>query len=240
MPYIFYFIYSTLIYLMNRRGSSALPTRDISGIAVVGLAAFVLMVVLYQIQYTGNEQNTTANTDYSELAFHRLFGANFDMLTHYMNIYAETLPWGYGASFRPVASLLGVPLRDYSIEVVGVLNPNYIGLTTYPTVFVGAAWADFAWPGVVVYSLLVGFYVRSIDLMIKSIRIQPMRFAVAAVCMVNIIFLLTAPVPVSLLTYGLLTLPLLALLCQIILTGGSRANTAERQRSPEFRDARTV
>jgi hypothetical protein len=85
----------------------------------------------------------------------RLFLETARGLQLYFEVYPGVHPFLHGASTGAIATLMGE--RNYVAPSVYV--PQYVlGLnnTTFPTLFIGEAWADFGFAGVILASALVG------------------------------------------------------------------------------------
>ena len=101
--------------------------------------------------------------DYSimEIAYARVFEVENETLLQNFAVFPHLHPFQWGTNIRPIAILMGVPyVPSFSlVAMIWTGDPN----VTAPTLFIADAWADFAYAGVFVYSIIAGLICRAID-----------------------------------------------------------------------------
>jgi len=123
------------------------------GLAVLLATLFVVIPLFYIMQ--GEETYGSATFWATE----RIFLETSRTLQLYFETYPDIHPFLHGMSTRTIAALSGV--RDYVTP--GEYIPNQVlGLenTSFPTLFIGEAWADFGYVGIAVASIAVGFLLQ--------------------------------------------------------------------------------
>jgi hypothetical protein len=111
-------------------------------------------------------------------------------------------------NLRPLAALMGVPYVP-SFNLVAMVwygNPNI----TSPTVFIADAWADFAYLGVLAYSVIAGALCRSIDVAFLARGKSIAGIAVLCATFWGVITLDTTALNIALFSGGLLLSPVIA------------------------------
>jgi hypothetical protein len=81
---------------------------------------------------------------------------------------------------------------------------------TNPSLFIADAWADFAYAGVLVFSVAAGAICRSIDIAFLAPGKSVVGIAVLAATFVGVLTLLTTALNIALFSGGLLLAPILA------------------------------
>ena len=139
------------------------------------------------------------------LASYRLFGIFYSGLLRYAEVYPSLLPFTEGSSIGMLTDLFNTPHRSPPLEVARV----WLGAweTSNPTLFAGAAWADFGMLGVFFYSLFVGLYLSFINILARQMRSAPVRAAFEAVIGLNSVMLVQIALPPAFLTHGLMLIP---------------------------------
>jgi hypothetical protein len=124
-----------------------------SGVAVLLAALFVVIPLFYMMQ--GEKTYGSAMFWAAE----RIFLEPARALQLYFETYPAIHPFLYGTSTHAIAVLVGE--KDYvtpsvyiPTQVLGIEN------TSYPSPFIGEAWADFGYFGVVLASIAVGFLLQ--------------------------------------------------------------------------------
>lgn len=153
MPFVM-----VLLYILIPQ--SAMKRKLVLSKQVLFMSAgiFVLSILaIIPLFYIMQGERTYASALY--WSFERIFFESERTLQLYFEVYPMYHDYLYGSSTRTVATLLGVP--DYispSVyipqQVLGLIN------TSFPALFIGEAWADFGYIGVITVSLLVGFILQ--------------------------------------------------------------------------------
>jgi hypothetical protein len=134
---------------------------------------------------------------------YRVVGEPLRTLQLYFEVYPTYHPHLQGLSSRTFAALVGAP--DY--RSAGEYIPNaFLGVdnTTFPALFIGDAWADFGYLGVVIYSVFIGFLLQAYNVWYFS---RPVRYLEDTALLLTIAIatehLLASAVFSGLLTFGL-------------------------------------
>jgi hypothetical protein len=97
-----------------------------------------------------------------DFLFYRVFMIVNESLLEYFAAIPHVIAHSWGTQISWVGSLFQVQPSLPTYWLVAEVHRGVIGSTT-TVMFVGDAWADFAWVGVVVVSVLIGLTVRLID-----------------------------------------------------------------------------
>jgi oligosaccharide repeat unit polymerase len=139
-----------------------LTARTIASLGAIFLIVLFLVVpLLYLMQ--GTESYGIALF----WSVERIFLEGPRALQLYFEVYPDIHPFLHGASTRAVASLFGerhyLPPSIYiPAEVLGLTD------TSFPTLFIGEAWADFGFLGVAAAALFVGFLLQLYNIWFHS------------------------------------------------------------------------
>jgi len=124
-----------------------------SSLALLLVAIFVVIPLFYMMQ--GEETYASATF----WAMERIVVEPARGLQLHFETYPAIHPFLHGTSTGTIASLLGV--KDYVTPSVYIPN-EVLGIqnTSFPALFIGEAWADFGYFGVVLASVAVGFLLQ--------------------------------------------------------------------------------
>lgn len=141
--------------------------------------------------------------------YYRTFDIPNEVLLEYFSAIPAVIPHSWGHSVR--ALLDGaVPTENLqTYYAVAEVTRNSL-LSTSNAMFVGDAWAQFSWYGVVFVSLMAGFLVRLIDLYSQKNGYTDQTAALIAGCSFGIFTILSTAFTTGLLTGGLALVPLLS------------------------------
>src|SRR5687768_16318231 len=132
-----------------------LRMRNLLFVMAFAIPSLLLMLTgIYYLQYGAMLSGAWSLPDALSLSYFRVFVATYDGLLKYLTLYPDG---DVGiAGFSLMASLLGIEERNLDLEVafhfLGSVRGRY---TSFPTSFIGNAYASFVYVGVVVYSLAV-------------------------------------------------------------------------------------
>lgn len=160
-PLAIFILQCVIVWLMLRK--LTLPLRDVFLLAGLVTCLFLLM------SWVANPFLESLLSSFDFL-FYRVFMIVNEGLLEYFAAIPHVIPHSWGAQFSWVVTLFhsGEPtLPTYSL--VGEVHRGVSGSTTN-VMFMGDAWADFAWAGVAFTALLAGAVVRWIDLQLIVIR----------------------------------------------------------------------
>jgi hypothetical protein len=130
----------------------------------------------------------------------------------FFEVYPEYHPHLLGMSSKILSALFGA--QDFIPPSVYIPR-NLLGFesTSFPTLFIGEAWADFGYPGVVISSVLVGFLLQAYNVWFygkRKVFLDEIALFLSGV--VGALYLLESNLLTSLLTFGLLLNALIYLL----------------------------
>lgn len=157
-----------------------------------------------------------------EFLFYRVFMIVNEGLVEYFAAIPSVIPHSWGAQLSWVAGIFQSTPSLPTYWLVGEVHRGTLGSTT-TVLFIGDAWADFAWAGVAVVSFFMGFVVRTIDIQLLVRRRKSVAVVAGVAAMhFGIFTALNTSFSTALVTGGLLSVvPLVALLAP-------RARTSRR------------
>jgi oligosaccharide repeat unit polymerase len=169
---------------------------------VMGATALLVIVVLYRLQYPQQSfawawQATT----------YRLTSESNRSLQLYYEIYPDVQPFLHGKSSGLVNTLLRIEMPPDSnperFIPVYYLGPEY--LNTWNGAYIGVAWADFGYYGVVFQSLFVGGLLYAYALWFRNARQTALVMGTQVGLLMASTRLSEVALSASLLTFGLLS-----------------------------------
>ncbi len=98
-----------------------------------------------------------------EFVFYRTFMVVNEGLLEYFSAIPHVLDFSWGSQLSWIGALLQTDPQPPTYLLVGAVHRDIFGSTT-TVMFLGDAWADFSWFGVVVVSVGAGFVVRALDI----------------------------------------------------------------------------
>ena len=148
-----------------------------------------------------------------EFLFYRVFMIVNEGLVEYFAAIPFVIPHSWGTQLSWVAGIFQSTPSLPTYWLVGEVHRGGLGSTT-TVLFIGDAWADFAWAGVAGVSFLMGFVVRSIDIQLLTRRRKSVAVVAGLAAMhFGIFTALNTSFSTALVTGGLLfVVPLVALL----------------------------
>jgi len=199
-PVAFILQLALLYYLINKK---AVEWRSVTSIAALGVSLLVAVVML-----------VIPGTDLweaIEFLRYRIFDIPNEGLLEYHTAFPERIPhgWEYG------------PFGSYSRFTNEGVAPNYFlvseltrgsQLSSSNVMFVGDAWADYAWPGVIVVSFLAGLIPRCIDYYSFRNRYTDEWACIMAGCSFGVFTMLCTAMTTAMVTGGLLLIPFVSFL----------------------------
>jgi oligosaccharide repeat unit polymerase len=168
-----------------------------SGVAVLLVTVFVVIPLFYFMQ--GEQQYTSALF----WSIERVFLEPTRILQLHFETYPSIHPFLHGMSTRTIARVFGVknyipPSLYIPNEVLGIEN------TSFPALFIGEAWADFGYFGVVAISIIVGFLLQIYNVWFFNQRRPRLEEAALFISIIlSTIHLQASNFFTTLLTYGM-------------------------------------
>lgn len=139
---------------------------------------------------------------------YRFFEVNNEVIYQTFYVYPQYLPHTWGMNIGLLHNLFG------SGELLSAHTrvANFFGApdATFDSFFIGDAWVDFSYGGVVVMSLAAGFAVKAVDIFVMSLGKTPLSLALLGSCMYGLFQLQVTSAFTAFLSGGLVFIPLLA------------------------------
>jgi hypothetical protein len=143
-----------------------------------------------------------------QAVYTRVFESESQVLFENFATFPFVHPHMWGANLRPIAMLMGIPYMPAFSIVAYTWYGTYE--VTNPALFIADAWADFSYPGVILYSLIAGAICRLIDAIFLVHGKTVVAIAVLGATFIGIFALLTTALNIALFSGGLLLAPILA------------------------------
>jgi oligosaccharide repeat unit polymerase len=189
----------------------------------IALASFIIMPYLYHLQYSDQDYGWLLRA-----TSYRLTSEHNRSLQLYFEIYPEIEPHLYGRSSGLINLLLGIDMPGDMLPERFIATyyqgSNY--LNTWSASFVGVAWADFGYAGVVVQSVLVGLLLQGYASWFRRARKTALVMGTQVGLMTATTRLSEVALTANLLTFGLLS--------SFLLFWFVRAGPTRRQPSREL------
>lgn len=139
---------------------------------------------------------------------YRFFEVNNEVVYQTFYVYPHYLPHTWGMNIGLIHNLFG------SGELLSAHSrvANFFGAegATFDSFFIGDAWVDFSYGGVLIMSLIVGFVVKAVDLFVMSLGKTPLCLALLGSGTYGLFQLEVTSAFTAFLSGGLLFIPLLA------------------------------
>lgn len=168
------------------------------------LAAFLLFVVITRLTLSELEIG-----DVLSFLYYRTFDIPNEVLVEYFSAIPASISHSWGQS---VFGVLGGASPKNKLETyyaVAEITRDSV-LSTSNSMFVGDAWAQFSWVGVVLVSVAAGFLVRLIDLYSRRNGYTDQSACLIAGCSFGIFTILSTSFTTGLITGGLALVPVLS------------------------------
>jgi hypothetical protein len=151
---------------------------------------------------------------------YRFFEINNEVIYQTFYVYPHYLPHTWGMNIGLVHTLFGSgDLLSAHSRVA-----NFFGSdgATFDSFFIGDAWVDFSYGGVIVMALVVGFAVKGVDIFVTSLGKTPLAVALLGSGMYGLFQLQVTSAFTAFLSGGLILIPLLVLLASGLVNDLSR------------------
>lgn len=197
-----------VIFLLQLLLLRTLLKRQLLGLrtaTLLGAAAFALFAMM--VHWTIPDLDTLAVIKF---LYYRVFDIPNEGLLEYFAAVPTSVPHGGGGGI--FAFLRNVPAADYIPMYSAVAEVTRDSLvSTSNSMFIADAWAEFGWWGVVVFSILAGSVLRSIDLFAFRNGESDESACLVAGGAYGIFTMLSTSLTTSLITGGLVLMPVMAL-----------------------------
>ncbi len=181
-------------------------------LSVVTIAGVVLAVMIALPQIEG--------ADILEWLGYRFFEVNNEGIYQTFYVYPHYLPHTWGMNIGLIHAIFGsgdlVPAYSRVASAFGAQE------ATFDVVFIGDAWVDFSYGGVIVISLIVGFVVKTLDVFAMNIGKTPVTIALLGSGLYGVFQLQVNSAFTAFLSGGLLIIPLVTLASIALMNDMSR------------------
>ena len=148
------------------------------------------------------------SADLFEWLGYRFFQVNNEVVYQTFYVYPRYLPHTWGMNIGLIHNLFGSgELLSAHTRVASFFGADG---ATFDSFFIGDAWVDFSYGGVFVMSVVVGFIVKSVDILVMSLGKTPLCLALLGSCMYGLFQLQVTSAFTAFLSGGLVFIPLLA------------------------------
>ena len=143
--------------------------------------------------------------------YYRIFDIPNEVLIEYFSAFPYSLPhtWEYGVFGTLISPSGEVPLQNYF--AVAELSRGSV-LSSSNAMFLGDAWADYGWLGVVSFPFFAGVAVQSVDLYAARLGRTDEWACITAGCSFAVLTMLSTGLTTAFLTGGLALIPLVSIL----------------------------
>lgn len=192
-----------LAFLVNITSHARIRMRDV-------LKTVLLAIILFGVvaNYTMPDLEVAGTLAF---LYYRIFDIPNEVLVEYFAAFPYALQhtWEYGVFGSLVRPLGEVPLPNYF--AVAEISRGSI-LSTSNAMFLGDAWADYGWLGVVFFPFLAGVAVQSVDLHAARHGRTDEWACITAGCSFAVATMLSTTLSTALVTGGLALIPLVSML----------------------------
>jgi hypothetical protein len=219
-----------LIFMVNFMVVITAATKRVRLLAVLGTVAIgsALIVLMYVYYRNALADGRSVFSQWTSVVFGRVASGNLISFYYCLDIFPRVFPHiGFASTGRLVHEVLHLPFsKDYGLIVMNYIDPEGVarGEAGHATaVFLGEAWANFGWAGLLAGPLLVGAFIQTIHLWFLKSRKSPLHLGLYGYVLNS--FTLTSGItgfyyPAGLFQLGVFTSTLvgLALLLRALLT----------------------
>jgi len=134
----------------------------------------------------------------------RIFDEPIRCLQLYPYYYPKIYPYTYGMNIRVIHDMFS---NAHYVPANVLVSGSQFNQVTFNAMFIADAYVDFSYPGVIVQSIFVGYYLSYLDVLIFRGN-SYMKKALFAAVLIGIFNLINAGLVVSFFAFGLITLPI--------------------------------
>lgn len=209
IPWVIYLLQLMVLFQVRKR-------LEIS----VARALMFLVVVLTGVTSALLIAIPEVGTDIFAWLGYRFFSVNNEVIYQTFYVYPRYLPHTWGMNIGLVHSLFG---NDQLVSAYTEVA-NFWGAVgaTFDTFFVGDAWVDFGYPGVLMTAVLVGYVVKAVDIFVTSLGKTTLAVALLASGIYGLFEMQVTSAFTAFLSGGLVFIPLLVLASQGLVNDLSR------------------
>jgi hypothetical protein len=198
IPWLVYLLQLMAVFQLPRRLEFGIGRVLIFLVVVAAGAAFAAHIALPDLD----------SGSIIEWLGYRFFEVNNEVVYQTLYVYPRYLPHAWGMNIGLIHSLFGSgELLSAHARVA-----NFFGAdgATFDSFFIGDAWVDFSYGGVVAISLIVGYVVKTFDIFVLSLGKTPLALALLGSGMYGLYQLQVTSAFTAFLSGGLLFIPLFA------------------------------
>lgn len=225
---VVFMAYFLIAFLLEREHLR--PFRAINVIISLSITLPTMILILSLIYFMQYRNEFTSFADLPkamDLSFYRLFVAIYQGLLQYFATFPGRGGYAGFSSISMLAPLFGLPTRDLDTEVaINFLGPVAGTMTSFPTIFIGNAYASFGYLGVAVFSIGVALFLMLVDTWLVRIRNRYVRIIYLATMTINVAHFAVLAAPAALITYGCGIIPIVLVLCDRLMQETARAKRA--------------
>ena len=199
VPWLVYVLQIIIVLQARRQLQIGIGRVVLFAFVVIGGAMVAALIALPELDPVG----------IFEWLGYRFFEINNEVIYQTFYVYPQHLPHTWGMNIGLVHSIFGSgELQSAHTQVA-----NFFGAegATFDSFFIGDAWVDFAYGGVLAMAVLVGFVVKGVDLFILSRGKTPLAVALLGSGMYGLFQLQVTSAFTAFLSGGLFLIPLLVL-----------------------------
>jgi hypothetical protein len=210
VPWLIYVLQLIIVVQLRKRLEIGLGRILLFLFIVLGGAIAAALIAIPELE----------TTSISGWLAYRFFEINNEVIYQTFYVYPRYLPHTWGMNIGLVHTVFGSgELRSAHTEVASFFGAEG---ATFDAFFVADAWVDFAYLGVALTSLLVGFVVKTIDIYITSFGKTALAVALLGSGMYGVFQLQVTSAFTAFLTGGLLLIPLLVMASQALINDLAR------------------
>jgi oligosaccharide repeat unit polymerase len=176
-----------------------------------GLGRFLVISIVILLGVVLAAVIALPQLDYADLVewlTYRFFQVNNEVIYQTFYVYPEYLPHTWGMNIGLIHALFGSgDLVSAHTRVASFFGSEG---ATFDSFFIGDAWVDFSYGGVIIMSLAVGFVVKSVDIFVMSLGKTPLSLALLGSGMYGLFQLELTSAFTAFFSGGLVLIPLLA------------------------------
>jgi hypothetical protein len=201
VPWLVYLLQLMVVFQARRRLEFGIVRATVFCAVLLAGAAVAALVAIPQLD----------SVTIMEWLGYRFFEVNNEVVYQTMYVYPRFLPHTWGMNIGLIHTFFGSgDLLSAHSRVATFFGADG---ATFDSFFIGDAWVDFSYGGVIVMSIVVGYVVKSIDIFVLSLGKRPVAIALLGSNMYGLFELQVTSAFTAFLTGGLLLIPLAVVAC---------------------------
>jgi hypothetical protein len=197
VPWLVYLLQLMVVFQARRRLEFGMARAIVFSVVLLAGAAAAALIAIPDLD----------SAMIFEWLGYRFLEVNNEVVYQTMYVYPRFLPHTWGMNIGILHALFGSgDLLSAHSRVATFFGADG---ATFDSFFIGDAWVDFSYGGVILMSIIVGYVVKSIDLFVLSLGKRPLAIALIGSNMYGLFELQVTSAFTAFLTGGLLLIPLL-------------------------------